>query len=293
MRGDTNRALIVGGGHGGSAMLEMLLEEKMVHVVGVVDTIEDAPGMELARAAGIPTYTDLDQALEVCEPCMVFNLTGDLKVNDELMRKKHSGGIIGGVEALLMWRMITRMQQMQRDLHYQANHDPLTGAYNRRCMLDFLRQGVSEAIRYDIPYSMALIDIDHFKEINDNFGHAAGDAVLRELVRRLQTCIRTADLLGRWGGEEFLVLLPHVDSPHAALATHKWLTSVSAIPMDLGNNRSKTITFSAGVAGFDRDWADGGVEKAMDSFLERVDNRLYRAKQAGRNRIVGADISQP
>jgi len=104
-----NRVLIVGGGRGGSAMLEMLLEEKMIQVAGVVDTVADAPGMELARAQGIPTFTDLHEARNVCEPCMVFNLTGSTDIEKELIRKNHTGGIMGGVEALLMWRMVTRM----------------------------------------------------------------------------------------------------------------------------------------------------------------------------------------
>jgi len=287
---DGNRALIIGGGRGGSAMLEMLLEEKMVHVVGVVDTVADAPGMELARASGIPAFTSLEKALKACEPCVVFNLTRDLNINSELARLGHTGGVVGGIEALMMWRMVTRMQQLQRDLYHQAHHDPLTGAFNRRYMMNQLRHGIVEAGRYGIPYSVVLIDLDNFKRVNDSYGHAAGDAVLKGVVSRLEECLRAADILGRWGGEEFLILLPHATGSQAALAAHKWLRHVSASPMDLGSEQSIAITFSAGVAAFDKAWLDEDVEKAIDTLLECVDNRLYRAKEAGRNRVVGADI---
>lgn len=270
----------------------MLREEKTLHVAGVVDPVADAPGMELARTLDIPVFTDMDEALRACGPCMVFNLTGDIRVSEELAGKTHVGGVLGGVEALLMWRMVTRLQEMQNELRYQAYHDSLTGAYNRRYMLERLEHGIAEASRYDMPYSIVLIDLDHFKDINDTFGHAAGDAVLKDVVSAVQERLRQADVLGRWGGEEFLVLLPHIDDAHAVLAAHKWLKHVSASPMDLGKDQSRTITFSAGVVAFDKAWMENGPGEALDRFLECVDNRLYRAKEAGRSRVVGADTSQ-
>jgi len=286
MGNSSNRALIIGGGRGGSAMLEMLLEENMIHVVGIVDRKPGAPAMQMAQAQGIPAFTDLSEALKACEPCMVFNLTGNMDVEKELARKKHTGGIMGGVEALMMWRMVTRMQAMQKELYHQAHHDPLTGVYNRRYMLDRLSQSVAEAVRYDMPLSLVLIDLDHFKDINDSFGHAAGDAVLKGVVKALQACLRQADILARWGGEEFLVLLPQTDKAQATIAARKWLDHVSAVPMDLGDGQTRTVTFSAGVAAFDKAWMDRGMDKAVDAFLERVDRCLYRAKEGGRNRIV-------
>jgi len=287
MQDNSNQVLIIGGGRGGSAMLEMLLEEKMVHVAGIIDTIADAPGMELARAVGIPAFTNLDNALKACEPCIVFNLTGNVNVSRELEGKEHKGGVIGGVEALMMWRMVTRIKEMQKDLCHQANHDPLTGVYNRRYLMDHLEQGITEAVRYDMPYSAVMIDLDHFKLVNDTYGHAAGDAVLKGVVSCLREDLRQSDRLCRWGGEEFLVLLPHIDAPGAMLAANKWRKHVSGGPMDLGNGQSKTITFSAGVSTFDKAWMEKGAEKAMEAFLECMDNHLYRAKAAGRNRIVG------
>jgi diguanylate cyclase (GGDEF)-like protein len=218
-----------------------------------------------------------------------LNLTGDLKVNEELARLGHTGGVIGGVEALMMWRMVTRMKEMQQELSYQAQHDSLTGVYNRRFILEHLRHGIYECGRYGIAYSAVLIDIDHFKNVNDAHGHAAGDMVLKGFVSRLQSCLRNTDMLGRWGGEEFLVLLPHTDGPHAAMAAWKWLQRVSAEPMELGKGESETITFSAGVASFDKAWMAQGVDAAVDAFLECLDKRLYRAKESGRNRVVDSD----
>ena len=281
-----NRVLIIGGGQGGRAMLEMFLEEKMVRVTGVVDTRSDAPAMELARASNIPVFADLDAALTACEPCLVFNLTGKDDLHRTLIDKGHIGGIVGGVESLMMWKMVTKLQEMQKALYYQAHHDPLTGAYNRRYVLDHLQQGLNEAARYDKPYAVAMLDLDHFKAVNDALGHAAGDAALQGLVQRLQECLRHADILGRWGGEEFLVLLPNMDLEHATLAVEKWLKHVSGTPLRLNDRHCKTITFSAGVAAFDPDWVQYGVERAIDRLLQCADQHLYHAKEAGRNRVV-------
>lgn len=290
MNDGSNRALIIGGGSGGCAMMEMLWEEKLIQVAGIVDAMADAPGMELARARGVPTFLSIDEALKACEPCMVFNLTGDMQLDRELAEKGHIGGIIGGVEALMMWRMVTRLQEMQNTLFYQAHHDPLTGAYNRRYMIDHLEQGISEADRYDLPYSIVMMDLDHFKQINDTYGHAAGDAVLNGVVSSVGQRLRQADILGRWGGEEFLVLLPHADETQALSAAGKWLKHISAKPMDMGNGESRTVTFSAGVAVFDKKWMKRGKSKAVDAFLERADKSLYQAKMTGRNRVVGSQI---
>lgn len=267
-------------------MLEMFLEEKMVHITGVVDTQPDAPAMELARASGIPVFTDLDAALATCEPCLVFNLTGKDDINHVLINKGHIGGIVGGVEALMMWKMVTKLQEMQKALYYQAHHDPLTGAYNRRYVLDHLQQGLNESVRYDKPYAVAMLDLDYFKAVNDSLGHAAGDAVLKGLVERLQECLRNADILGRWGGEEFLILLPNMDLGHALMAAKKWLAHVSRSPIQLDDRHSKTITFSAGVAAFDRSWMQYGMERAMDRLLQCADRHLYHAKETGRNKVV-------
>lgn len=286
---ESNRILIVGGGRGGSAMLELMLDEEMVSVVGIVDVLPDAPGMDLARSRGIPAFTRLEQALAVCEPCMVFNLTGNVKVEEELHMLGHAGGIVGGVEALMMWRVVTRMKEMQRELFHQAQHDQLTGIYNRRSILEHLRRGVHETERYGIDYSAVMIDIDHFKHINDAYGHAAGDKALTGLVLRLQSCLRNTDIFGRWGGEEFMVLLPHIDGPRATVAARKWLRCVATEPMDLGKGKAQIVTFSAGVASMDKAWMKKGTDAAVDAFLECLDKRLYRAKESGRNRVMGLD----
>jgi len=281
-----NRVLIIGGGPGGRAMLEMFLEEKMVQVTGIVDTREDAPAMDLARTSGIPVFTDLDAALAACEPCLVFNLTGNDEVHQVLIGKGHIGGIVGGVEALMMWNMITKLQEMQKALYYQAHHDPLTGAYNRRYVLDHLQQGLNEAGRYNKPYAVAMLDLDHFKAVNDSLGHAAGDAVLTGTVNRLQECLRNADILGRWGGEEFLILLPNMDLRHASMAAQKWLKHVSGSPIRLDEKHSKVITLSAGVAAFEQSWMQYGTDRAMDRLVQCADRHLYHAKKTGRNKVI-------
>jgi len=286
---ESNRILIIGGGRGGSAMLELMLDEEMVSVAGIVDVLPDAPGMNLARSRGIPTFTRLEHALAVCGPCIIFNLTGDVKVENKLQMLGHSGGIVGGVEALMMWRVVTRLKEMQRELFHQAQYDQLTGIYNRRSILDHLRRGVHESERYGIAYSAVMIDIDHFKRINDAYGHAAGDKALTGLVSRVQSCLRNTDIFGRWGGEEFLILLPHIDGPQAAVAARKWLRCVATEPMDLGKGKAQIVTFSAGVASMDKAWLKKGTDAAIDAFLECLDKQMYKAKESGRNRVVGPE----
>jgi len=284
----SNRILIVGAGRGGSAMLELMLDEEMIQVAGIMDISPDANGLKLARQHGIPTFTSLKAALDACEPCIVFDLTHSIAIEEDLKRHGHTRGIVGGVEALMMWRMVMRMREMKEEFFYQARHDQLTGIPNRRCMLEHLRHGIQENARYKTDYSAVLIDIDHFKHINDTYGHVSGDKALVSLVVRLQAGIRSADIFGRWGGEEFLVLLPHTDELMAAQAARNWLSYISSEPMDLGNGKFQTVTFSAGVASFERAWLKNGIDIAVDTFLGKLDDQLYRAKASGRNRVMGS-----
>ena len=282
----SNRILIVGAGRGGSAMLELMLDEEMIQVVGIMDISPDANGLKLAQQRGIPTFTSLKTALDACEPCIVFDLTPSIAIEEDLKRYGHTRGIVGGVEALMMWRMVMRMKEMKEDFFYQSRHDPLTSIFNRRCMLEHLWRGIQESARYKTDYSAVLIDADHFKHINDTYGHVAGDKALVSLVIRLQAGIRATDILGRWGGEEFLVLLPHTDEPMAIQAAKNWLSYVSSKPMDLGNGKFQTVTFSAGVASFEMAWLKNGIDAAADAFLGKLDDQLYRAKASGRNKVM-------
>jgi len=286
LREDPSRIVILGGGRGGAAMLEMLCDESLAEVVAVVDHNSDAPGIVQAKAMGIPIYTDVEKALVANAPCVAFNLTNNEMVEEIAYGVLGAGGVIGGLEARLLWRMVTDLKEAKKDLEYQANHDPLTGLYNRRFVMDQLHRELGQAIRYEFECSLVLIDLDYFKRVNDTYGHVAGDAVLKQVSGELQKSVRTVDVLGRWGGEEFIVLLPHTNVADAELATQQWLNRVREKPMTLASGEALEISFSAGVAGLLV--KDGeSVQQHIEALLERVDSRLYKAKDCGRACVVG------
>lgn len=285
-REELNRVLILGGGRGGSALLRMLLEEGGIKIVGVMDHNPDAPAMKLAAEHGIATFTDLEQALNSAAPCIAFNLTHNLQIEDVAAARLGVGNVIGGVAAYLFWQMVTQLQAVKEGFRYQANHDPLTGVYNRRFLLEMMENDLSEAKRYQFPYTIVIIDLDHFKVINDTHGHDAGDTVLKEATQRLTSCMRSADTLGRWGGEEFLVLLPHTTAAEGVVAARHWLEYMRAAPVEYAGKKIP-VSFSAGVACFDGQGGKRDCREIIDALLAEADRCLYRAKEAGRGCVVG------
>jgi len=287
LREDPSRIVILGGGRGGSAMLEMLCDESLTEVVAVVDVDNNAPGAVQAKAMGIATYSDVEEALIASAPCVAFNLTNNEMVEEIAYGVLGAGGVIGGLEARLLWRMVTDLKTAKKDLEYQATHDALTGLYNRRFVMGQLHRELSQAIRYGFECSLVLIDLDYFKRVNDCHGHAVGDLVLKQVSHELQQSVRTADVIGRWGGEEFLVLLPHTNVMDARQATQQWLKRVQKNPIALSTGEVLEVTFSAGVAGL---LVESGknVQQHIEILLEEVDSYLYKAKACGRACVVGS-----
>ncbi len=154
--------------------------------------------------------------------------------------------------------------------------DRLTGLYNRLKLDEVLNYEIAQTSRYDTPLSIIIIDIDHFKNVNDTYGHQTGDIVLKEVAQILRSCSRTSDTSGRWGGEEFLIILPNTNLTGALEAAEKIRTSIENYPFSVVGKK----TASFGVAEF-------LVEENEDSFIERADQALYRAKSGGRNQVVG------
>ena len=165
---------------------------------------------------------------------------------------------------------------------FRANNDSLTGLPNRRATDDTLKRLVAQANRSLSPLSALLLDLDHFKQINDRFGHAAGDDVLAAVGAALTACLRESDFAGRFGGEEFLVLMPGTDPDGALLVAEKVRAAVSGIRVP-GVDRD--LTASAGVADL---LAHGGTAATM---LREADRALYAAKAAGRDRTVVAGLT--
>jgi diguanylate cyclase (GGDEF)-like protein len=164
-------------------------------------------------------------------------------------------------------------------LLYQATHDALTGISNRGVSLDALRRERSRQTRENVSFATILLDIDHFKYVNDRYGHLAGDAVLTEAAQRIKSCIRPYDTLGRYGGEEFLIVLPTVDAPGAVCVAERIRSTFEAEPIVTGRDKV-AITVSLGIA------VSGGTSSFdAESLLHMADEALYRAKQLGRNRV--------
>jgi two-component system cell cycle response regulator len=158
-------------------------------------------------------------------------------------------------------------------------HDPLTGLHDRHDLEAQLRQMASAARRHGLPLSILMLDIDHFKAVNDTFGHAGGDAVLRAFAVRLPANLRAEDVVGRWGGEVFLVLLPFTGLAGAAVVAERIRATVADQSLGVLSGVAP-VTVSVGCA--------TGTGEDPEALLRDAGAALYEAKQSGRNRVIAA-----
>jgi len=164
--------------------------------------------------------------------------------------------------------------------------DVLTGWHNRRYLLVRMKEELSRASRDATNLVCLMLDIDHFKRVNDTWGHAAGDAVLQELANRIDSQVRASDVAARYGGEEFVVLLPNTDTADAERLAERIRTAVSAKPFVLPNAEKSMITVSIGIAGLSPEPRAEELKTMGDSMIARADVALYKAKAEGRDRVV-------
>lgn len=160
-----------------------------------------------------------------------------------------------------------------------ATTDGLTELYNHRYFQEQMQNAVSHSKRYEIPFSLIIIDIDFFKKFNDNFGHQSGDAVLKQVAAELKKNVRATDIVCRYGGEEMSIILPSTKNEEAVAIANKLCSIVSSKKMKLSNGRESNVTISLGVSSFG---ADGETPAQL---IEAADKRLYSAKENGRNRV--------
>jgi diguanylate cyclase (GGDEF)-like protein len=168
------------------------------------------------------------------------------------------------------------------DLAYLATHDSLTDLLNRPGILEVASRELDRVNREEHPLWLAIVDIDHFKAINDKLGHAAGDAILCEVAQRMRSAVRSYDLIGRYGGDEFLVIMPDLDRRMAVNLAERLRKQIGEKPFDVMDVQLY-VSISAGIAPNN---GDGIIEHLIHS----ADKALYRAKAAGRNRIEFADV---
>jgi len=183
------------------------------------------------------------------------------------------------IEILSVGHDITPRKELERELRRLATSDPLTGAANRRRIVDRATRELQRSRRYDRPLSLLMLDIDHFKRINDRHGHDVGDRVLVRFVEACSAELREDDIIARIGGEEFAVLLPEADLETANAVGERLRATAAEIRIDEPVVR---ITVSVGVADF------GDADEDCQGAFKRADEALYRAKEQGRDRVVAA-----
>ncbi len=224
--------------------------------------------------------------------CPIFNvlLTNTSYTGEEVFRRKDGSSFVAEVSsepmfkkekivsAVTIFRDITKRKKMEEQLFHLCNVDPLTNAFNRRYFLQILETEVQKSKRYGTQFVLAMGDIDHFKRVNDTFGHEAGDRVLKEIVASIHERIRSVDIFARWGGEEFVLLLANTSLSVAVPLVENILANIRLL--DFGEVGGVTISFGV---------TDHHQEDTIDILLNRADKLLYEAKGAGRNCIRASE----
>jgi diguanylate cyclase (GGDEF)-like protein len=203
-----------------------------------------------------------------------------LGAHDYLRKPFEANELMARVSAALRTKWLQdELRTRNAELDRVSRIDMLTNIYNRRHLDEHLRSVISAARRHDRTVGVLIVDIDHFKEVNDEHGHLAGDAVLREVAGRLQQAMRTEDALGRWGGEEFLAVLTETLPEGVRVMAERLRQVIAAAPFTLDDGSRIRVTVSVGHT--------NGTEDA-EVLVHRADDALYVAKAEGRNRVAAA-----
>lgn len=180
----------------------------------------------------------------------------------------------------LISRLIVQFFEQKERLKYTACHDPLTGILNRGALLTLLEQQLSRSKRYGEPFSLIVIDLDNFKKVNDAYGHIAGDKVLQEIATLARDDIRSSDIVGRYGGEEFIIFVPGCTAMESSNLAIRLKNKIAQTPITF-NDKIISITASMGIAEYQK-----GNDALVNDLISRADIAMYRAKEEGKNRVV-------
>jgi diguanylate cyclase (GGDEF)-like protein len=254
----------------------------------------DGPSLiQRVRAAALPHYIScLLLTIRDGQSDRLYGL--DVGADDYLVKPVHPDELrarIAVAARLLrlereLWASNARLEELAAQLHHQANHDALTGLLNRQGVMTHAALELARTQRTGQPLGAALLDLDHFKQVNDRYGHAAGDTVLAQVAAHLRAAVRPYDLVGRWGGEEFLLLLPGAPEEVVYTVAERVRAQVAAAELSIPDGGTVAIHVSIGVTST----ADGAV--TLEDLVAVADQALYVAKGAGRNRVSFAERGQ-
>ncbi len=203
-----------------------------------------------------------------------------LGAHDYLRKPFEANELMARVSAALRTKELQdELRRRNAELDRVSRIDMLTNIYNRRHLDEHLRRAISGARRHGRTVGVLLVDIDHFKDVNDQYGHLAGDAVLKEVAARLQSAMRTEDALGRWGGEEFIAVLTDTPGEAIGVLAERMRQAIASTPFVLDDGTRIRVTVSIGHT--------AGTEDA-EVLVHRSDDALYVAKEAGRNQVAVA-----
>ena len=284
------RRMLVAGGHvvveaaGGAAALTVCREQQPDVVLLDVEMPEMSGWDVLAAMKADPDLRDVPVVFLTGRSDTTDMVDGlRLGAHDYLRKPCEPTELLARVQAAArVKRLQDELRQRNEDLDRISRTDALTGLRNRRHVEEYLAKLTSLARRNLEPIAVLVIDIDHFKSVNDEHGHEAGDAVLREVAGRMQDSVRLEDMVGRWGGEEFLVVLPNTTDQGAAELAERLRQVVADTPCRLADGDAVQVTISVGCAASLID--DAGI------LVRSADAAMYEAKQTGRNRVVVAAV---
>lgn len=275
-----------------------LASREVPDVILLAMSLPDADGFTtLARLRALPALEGVSIALMSAMQRDPESLVRGLELGaDDYLRKPiEHVELVARVRALLRLRRhiaelqlkSARLAELNAELERVAVRDGLTGVYNRRHLEQRLGEEVERARRYGQPLAVVVCDVDRFKSVNDTYGHAAGDAVLRGVATCLQATVRRTDLLARFGGEEFVVVAPSTDAAGGRTLAERARLALAAAPIlasaGSGAHTMLRVTASFGVAA--TQGRDGAGSRGAEELLAAADAALYRAKANGRNRV--------
>ncbi|MDT8377587.1 MAG: diguanylate cyclase [Desulfotignum sp.] len=222
-----------------------------------------------------------------------ISVTFDVTATEKKMARNQFGFIGLGIAAILLLlgiilflilRLAGRLSDAYSTIEKMSITDDLTQVFNRRHFHTRLDEEIERARRYDHPMSLLMMDLDHFKTINDRYGHQTGDEVLRTIAAILRAKTRSADIVARYGGEEFVVILPETNQETAEVTAEKLLSAIKRHPFALSDGAFFHVTASFGVSSLDM--ADKNNTDTAQQIVKMADDAMYQAKQDGRNRVA-------